>query len=379
MALNTLSILLQTDNSAKDTLAEQYGKVIENFSKGTISSMYKNTDLSGDPTAGIVNAKRFANATAKTYGTARTNVRGEKIEALPVPVAISDKDEFIEEVEEADLAMYGVDGLISRRVQNQFDGMKRLYERRFFRSGYLSGTPITLTGATIEAKLEEVIQELETVQNDFVDGIDRANMCLVLNPATYGLARNAIDKFPVANVNSGVGEFGIFHGVMTHSSVYLPATVEYLIFVKGAIAQPIKQSIYNPAKIQLSDATAFGMFLYSGTVTVTPDLVFFAGTLGTVTATSTDGAAGETTKTVMTVTSAKRDAANDFYYLSGASAVTAPAYGDAVGATWTKLVLTEGSQKITTGTDTKIRIAEANASGKIIAVSAEITIEYVGA
>ena len=67
----------------------------------------------------------------------------------------------------------------------------------FFRSGYLSGTPITLTGATIEAKLKEVIQELETVQNDFVDGIDRANMCLVLNPATYGLARNAIDKFPL--------------------------------------------------------------------------------------------------------------------------------------------------------------------------------------
>ena len=120
MALIHLSILLQTDNSGKGypcgAIRKGYRKT---FQKARYPQCTKNTDLSGDPTAGIVNAKRFANATAKTYGTARTNVRGEKIEALPVPVAISDKDEFIEEVEEADLAMYGVDGLISRRVQNQ--------------------------------------------------------------------------------------------------------------------------------------------------------------------------------------------------------------------------------------------------------------------
>ena len=33
MAQNSLSILLQTNSSAKDTLAEEWGKVIENLQK----------------------------------------------------------------------------------------------------------------------------------------------------------------------------------------------------------------------------------------------------------------------------------------------------------------------------------------------------------
>ena len=52
-------------------LAEEYGKVIENVQKLTISGAMKNTELSGDPHAGTVEAKRFANATPKNYGTAR--------------------------------------------------------------------------------------------------------------------------------------------------------------------------------------------------------------------------------------------------------------------------------------------------------------------
>lgn len=45
--IDSLSIQLQTDASAKDKLAESYGKVIENLEKSTISSVLKNTDLSG--------------------------------------------------------------------------------------------------------------------------------------------------------------------------------------------------------------------------------------------------------------------------------------------------------------------------------------------
>ena len=373
MAENSLSILLQTNTSAKDTLAEQWGIVLENFQKGTISAMYKNTDLSGDPMAGVVQAKRFANATSKTYGTARAGRAGEKVKAKPVTVNIDDDDEFIEEVEEKDLLMYGVDGLISKRTQNQGSSMKRLFERRFFNKAVLGGTVKTLSGANIQAKLEEIIQHLETVQNDFVDGVDRADMCLVLDTATYGLARTYLDSTQNANVNTSIAEFGIFHGVIVFSSVYLPATVNYLIFVKGSVAQPIRQNLYNPAKIELSDATAFGMFLYSGTKVVTEDLIFFAGTIGAVTIASTYS--GTTNTTTITVSSALSDTGNTFWYLKHATAVAEPTYGaDATTAGYTKMTLTSGAQDILATSDTKIRVVEVDASDRIIKTSAETTI-----
>lgn len=46
--IDSLSIVLQSDSSAKDKLAEEYGKVIENLQKSTISEIIKNTDLSGE-------------------------------------------------------------------------------------------------------------------------------------------------------------------------------------------------------------------------------------------------------------------------------------------------------------------------------------------
>lgn len=370
----SLSIQLQTDPTAVDTLAESWGKVIENFSKSTISSLLKNTDLSGDPKAGVINAKRFANATANPYGTARASGSGSKVKAKPVPVPISDHDEFIEEVEEADLAMYGVTGLIQRRTSNQDSAMKRLYERRFFKVAADGGSIHTFTGSTIQAKLSEMIRAVETVKNEFVDGVDRANIALILDTSTYDLARDYIDTLKNANINSAVGEFGVFHGVMVFSTVYLPDTVNYLVMAKGSVAQPIRQSLYSPKKIELSDATAFGAFLYSGTTNVTPDLVFIAGALGEVKATSAEGSAG--TKTVISIQSSLSDSSHDFYYLTGASAVTAPVYGADVGETWTKMTLTEGAQELTTGTDAKIRIAEADSNGRILKVSDEIDVVY---
>jgi hypothetical protein len=48
---------------------------------------------------------------------------------------------------------------------------------------------------------------------------------------------------------------------------------------KGSVAQPIMTSIYNPTKVDLSDATAFGLFAYKGTKAVTPDLIIYNGTV----------------------------------------------------------------------------------------------------
>lgn len=278
--IDSLSIQLQTDASAKDKLAESYGKVIENLEKSTISSVLKNTDLSGDVASGTVEAKRFANATAQNYGTARGNGYANKVKAKPVVVALDQNKEFIEEVEEKDLRTYGINGLIERRTANQGGAMKRLLERAFFTEAVTSGSALTLSSANIEGKFEEAIQEIETTNNDFVDGVERDLINIVCSPATYGQIRTYLDKgVNNSNVSTAVGEFGQFHGVDVYSSTYLPNGVDFIIMVKGSIAQPVIPSIYNPAKIELSDATGFGIFLYYGTKAVTPELIKYAGTI----------------------------------------------------------------------------------------------------
>lgn len=376
---DALSILLQTDPTAKDKLKEEIGKVIENFEKSTISSYLKNTDLSGNPEAGSVEARRFANCTSKPYGTARSNRAAEKMKVKPVIVPIDTDDEFLEEVEEKDLIMYGIPGLIERRIKAQGSGMKRLFERRFFKKAYDASNIFTPSAAatTIDLEMEEVIQRIETTKNDFIDGVERDFIALILTPAKYGAMRKYLDETPSnPNVNTAVGEFGTYHGVTFFSSVYLPDTVSCIALVIGSIAQPIRSSVYNPTKIELSDATAFGQFLYSGTKDVTPELIYAAGDLGKVTITSAYG--GAANKSTITVSSDKSYAENDFYYLAHATKVDEPVYGEAVGETWTKLILTEGAATLTLATETKIRVAEADASGRIIKVSAETTVVKTG-
>lgn len=275
--IDSLSIVLQTDSSAKDKLAEEYGKVIENLQKSTISEIIKNTDLSGDPSSGTVEAKRFANATAADYGTARGHAYGDKINALPVVVPLNVNKEFIEEVEEKDLRTYGVAGLIERRVANQGNAMKRLLERAFFTEAKSAGSSLSLSGSTAMEKLEEAIQSVETTNNDFVDGVERDLIVVVASPAFYGQVRNALDTTAQSNIKTNIAEYGQFHGVDVYSSVYLPSGVDFIIMVKGAIAQPVLPSIYNPTKIELSDATGFGIFLYFGTKAVMPDLIKYYG------------------------------------------------------------------------------------------------------
>ena len=274
--LDSLSIVLQTDTSAKDKLKEEYGKVIENVQKNTISALLKNTDLSGDPMSGTVEAKRFANAVAQNYGTARGHGYADKVEAKPVVVALDTNKELIEEVEEKDLQTYGVNGLIARRVANQGASIKRLLERAFFTEAVSQGTEFTTEKTKIEEIFEEAIQSVETTSNDFVDGVERDMINIVCSPEYYGKIRTYLDAGR-ANIETNIEEFGRYHGVNVFSSVYLPSGTDFVIMVKGSVAQPVKTSIYNPKAIELSDATAFGTFLYYGTKAVMPDLIKYKG------------------------------------------------------------------------------------------------------
>lgn len=273
--IDSLSIQLQTSQNAKDKLREEYGKVIENVQKRTISALLKNKDLSGDASSGTMEAKRFSNATAEEYGTARSGGKANKIKAKPAVVALDVNKELIEEVEEKDLRTYGVNGLIERRVSNQGNSINRLLEREFFKEAVKEGTKVTLTATKIEEMFEEAIQKVETTKNDFVDGVERDMINVVCSPEYYGKIRTYLDQGNNANVETDIEEFGRYHGVNVFSSVYLPTGVDFVVMVNGSVAQPVITSIYNPTKIGLSDATAFGTFLYFGTKAITPDLIIY--------------------------------------------------------------------------------------------------------
>ena len=270
---DSLSIFDSAETKAK--LSESYGKVIENIEKSTISSVLKNTELSGDPDSGSVEAKRIANTDSKAYGTARTGGKGQNVKAPAVVVNIDTDRELINEVEEKDLAMFGVDGLIQKKTASNERSMKRELERAFFATAASAGTAATLTKTEANEKLEELIQLVETVKNEYVDGVERDLINVICTPKAYGEIRNFLDKGASnANIDTSVGEFGMFHSVNVFSSVYLPEGVDMIAMCTGAVAQPVKVSLDEAGKIPLSDAYHFGMFYYYGTKAVMPDLIF---------------------------------------------------------------------------------------------------------
>lgn len=267
--LDSLNIL--TTGEGKDKLAESYGAVIENVQKSTISGLLKNTDLSGTPEGGTVEAKRFVNSTSNAYGTARTGGKGEAVKAVPVVVAINTDRELINEVEEKDAQLYGVDGLIAKKSAMNEKAMKRELERAFFTTAGAEGTTATLNATAINEKVEELIQLVENTKNDYVDGVDRDMISVVLNTATYGQLRNYLDSTAVANVDTSVGEMGMFHGVRVFSSVYSGKSM--IAMVDGAVAQPVLTTLDEAGKIPLSNAYHFGLFFSYGTKAVMPDLI----------------------------------------------------------------------------------------------------------
>ena len=268
----SLNVLLST--TGKDFLAEQYGAVIANVQKNCISQALKNTNLSGTPGAGTYEAKRFENKTSNAYGTARTGGAGQAVKATPVTVAVNVDKEIVVEVEQKDITLYGVDNLVEREAASAQKSMTRELEKAFFAEAVNAGTAYTpaQTVTAIEDIIEGLIQSVETVQNDFVDGVERDMIAVVCNPATFGKLRTYVDK-----VNDGGAQpeaYALFHGVKVYSSVYLPNGTNAVAMAEGSIAQPVLPTIAPAERIQLSNAIAFGLFYSYGTKAVAADLIF---------------------------------------------------------------------------------------------------------
>lgn len=269
------SLSLLTTDEGKQTLAERFAGVIENLMKTLVSNRVKNKDLSGTPDSGSVVAKRLANATSKPYGTARTNGKGDKIKDKDVVILIDTDREIVEELEQKDIGLGTVKDLVNRRTANHPLVMLSELDKKFFEVAAEDGIEVDVSGLTeIEDQLEAIIQECENTKNQFIEGIDRSLMFLTLNTNMYGKVRNKLDKMSRSNIDTTQEEFYAWHGVETVSCVNLPADVEAILMVNGAVAQPIMAEQYGAEKIGLSEAYALELFYHYGTESVTPDLIF---------------------------------------------------------------------------------------------------------
>lgn len=279
--IESLNVLLDGSGSGKMLLKEAYDGVIANVQKNTISSRIKNTDLSGDPDAGTVEAKRFANASSQDYGTARTAGKGNAVKGKTVTIAIDQNKEFIEEIEEKDIRLLGVDGLIAKRSANHANRMAAELDQKFFEVGKTEGTQFKPAAAVtdIQAIVEAAILQMEKLKNNYIDGLDRSMLSITFDPDTYSAMRMYLDTVVNTNVDTTTEEFNMYHGVKCFSSNRLPAGVKFEIMMDESIAQPVKAVPYTAERIPLSEAVAVEMFYYYGTKAVTPDTIFwFDGT-----------------------------------------------------------------------------------------------------
>lgn len=267
----SLNVLLST--TGNDYLAEKYGAVIANVQKNCISQLIKNNNLSGTPGAGTYEAKRFENKTSQAYGTARSGGAGQAIKVTPVTIPVNVDKEIIVEAEQKDVTLYGVDGLIEREAASAQKSMIRELEKAFFAAAVTAGTAYTPgSGVTaIQDIIEGLIQSVETVSNNFVDGVERDMISVVCNPATYGKLRTYFDA---VSHDANSESFETFHGVRVFSSVYLPAGTNAVAMADGSIAQPVLPTVAPAQKIPLSNAIAFGLFYSYGTAAVAADLIF---------------------------------------------------------------------------------------------------------
>lgn len=272
---DALSII--SSGSTKDKLAELSGKLIESIQKKALSSQLKNTDYSGDPSTGSVEINRFANATLKNYGTARGNNAGDAlVNSGKVVINIDQDKEIVEEIAMKDVEMFGLPGIVERRMDNHASQIAVAVDKAFFSVASAAATAVTTTGLTdIEDIAEAAIQAVETVENDYVEGVDRSEIVLTLNPAAYGKLRKYIDK--VSDGGATAETIDVFHGVRVFSNVRQSDAI--LAMHDGSIGQPVRVSDYQPDLIPLSEDVAVTTFAHFGTKAVTPDLIFKVATV----------------------------------------------------------------------------------------------------
>lgn len=271
------------DNGDEALLAEVYGNVIETYQKKSGVARVKAQGV-GDPAGGSMVFSRFQNSTVQTYGTARTAGAGDAIIDDQVTVNLNTHKEIVEELEMFDVKHYGVGNLMQRRGPNHALRMLAHLDRAALTAAKAAAatasnnSDVTYENGTTPDYLdllEQVALKVETVTNDYVDGVDRSMIVIFLKPSIYSKVQSALDKVYAYNGNSGMIEVPGYHGFQVISEHYLPSDTDFIATTVGNIAQPVFSEGYvDGGRIKLSNAYEVSLFFDYGTKILANDLVF---------------------------------------------------------------------------------------------------------
>ena len=147
----------------------------------------------------------------------------------------------------------------------------------FFAEGKSAGTEFTpAVGTTaIQEIVEEAILALETLSNDYIDGLDRDMLSITFDAQTYSAMRMYLDTASNSNVKTNEEDFVRYHGVKCFSSNRLPSGTKFEIMMDGSIAQPVRSKSYGAERIPLSNAMGITLFFSYGTKAVTPETILY--------------------------------------------------------------------------------------------------------
>lgn len=279
----TQALSIYQSAEAKAYLRNVIVGIFENIGKSTLAGKLKSKNADLSKAAGSYEFKRFANAISQAYGTARTAGQGQKIVAPPITVNMDVNREIVEELNLFDGQSFTQDtfeAFVNRRKNAIELAVQRELDRSFFAKIQEEGTASAVTvdtTANIIAQLEELFIELETTSNDYVDGVDRELMALILSPRLYGKVKTELND--VYNFAGTVeeGTFKGINGVATFSSNRLPTGVDFELIVMDSVAQPVIIKDVDVEKIQLSNEYAVETFYRYGTKVLAKELALYGG------------------------------------------------------------------------------------------------------
>lgn len=272
--------LVAANGSTPSELAELYGYVIDNVELGAVSSALKNRQLSGDFSAGSIEARRFLNTSSSTYGTARTAGAGGKIKSSTVTIKKDTYKEIIEEIEAFDLKNFGVGGIVARQADNHALTMIDDLDVAFFAKAVEAGTATVHSATTVAGKLEEMIVEIESTKDNYNRGVKRNMIAVTLTPAWNSALRLEIDELPAQDNFYAKGAVGVFHGCPVYVSVNLGTGINAVVMAVQSIAQPVQVTPYAVKDVPFGDGQYISLFYYFGTEATAPELIRYSEEVG---------------------------------------------------------------------------------------------------
>jgi len=274
MAQTSLNIYLNQVESAKDNLAEILKGVVENIQVGAVSEAIKNKNGSGNPEAGVINYKRFKNATLNAKGTARTAGAGVAVKDVNIPVNMNDDKEIVEELQTKDIKLFGVPALVQRRAFNQARRIQAYLDTKFFATAKAAGTAYAGSKTDLKDILDDLIVSAKTTASDYIDGIDIMDLCIVGDAQGIKALKNDMDALPHGTVAANA-IVGSYDGIDLFESNRMPSGTHWMVMLKGAVAEPWFVSDYQAEKVPFDDAIAVESFLYVGAAALNPEAIYY--------------------------------------------------------------------------------------------------------